>query len=170
MAKRIEKPQQDEDHQDDLEVLNPERELTIQGEVITVREYGFVEGLKIRPIAQPFIESLNQVFKAGDLSTEAVLMAVGEHVDAVLQLVAISADVELEWVHQLGDSDGQNLLMTWWGVNGPFFVRALQTRAITELMEAQRKANRHSDGPTSTPTSSTAAMTSTESDATPNDN
>ncbi len=168
MARLIEKPQPVEDHQNDLEILNPERQLRIQGELITVREYGFVEGLKIRPIAQPFIDSLGELFRSGGLSTDGVIDVVAEHLDAVLQLVATAADVDRAWIEQLNDADGQALLMTWWGVNGPFFVRALQTRAITDLLEAQRKADQTSAGPTSMPTSSPTDTTSTASAATPN--
>lgn len=170
MARLIDKPQPAEDPQDDLEILHPERELRIQGALIQVREYGFVEGLKIRPIAQPFIDSLGALFKSGNLTTETVIDTVAEHLDAVLELVAIAADVDREWIEQLNDADGQALLMTWWGVNGPFFVRALQTRAITELLEAQRKAGQASAGQTSTPTSSPTGTTSTASGATPSDN
>ncbi|MFU4637262.1 hypothetical protein ACM71F_30855, partial [Pseudomonas aeruginosa] len=44
---------------DDLQILHPERTLEVQGRMVTMREYGFVEGLKLRATMQPFLDDLH---------------------------------------------------------------------------------------------------------------
>ncbi|WP_445364394.1 DUF6631 family protein [Microbulbifer sp. ANSA003] len=150
MAKKLEKKASAES-QDDLEILHPERTLTIAGEVITVREYGFVEGLRLRSLAAPFLKALHQVMGNGAaLSLEAVLDIIAEHHEITLQLMAIAIDRDNDWLHDLNDPDGNRLLMTWWAVTGPFFLRSVQQRRIAELV-ASRAQKTVPAGETSTP-------------------
>ncbi|MCO1336803.1 hypothetical protein MO867_20970 [Microbulbifer sp. OS29] len=137
MAKKLEKKVSAES-QDDLEILHPERTLTIAGEKITVREYGFVEGLRLRPLAAPFLKALHQVMGSGaTLSLEAVLDIIAEHHEIILQLMAVAIDCDENWLHGLNDPDGNLLLMTWWAVTGPFFLRSVQQRRIAELVASR---------------------------------
>lgn len=166
MARKVEV---EDPQNDDLVVLHPEQSLTINGCNITVREYGFVEGLKLRPLMKPLLERLYQVTTSGQrIELESVLDAVADHPSEVLQLIAISADVEQSWINELNDADGTLLMMTWWGVCGPFFVRKLQDRMMRSLLQqqAQQKALA---GVTSMPNSSQTATTQSELDTTPND-
>lgn len=114
---------------DDLEVLHPERLLTIAGREITVREYGFVEGLRLLKLAEPIIAGLQGDLARGTPSFESVFGVLAEQADSVVQMMAIAADVEVEWIESLGQDEGQLLLMTWWGVNGPFYMRTAGLRA-----------------------------------------
>ncbi|CDF82150.1 hypothetical protein PKB_0782 [Pseudomonas knackmussii B13] len=143
---------------DDLQVLHPERSLSIAGREITVREYGFVEGLGLRPLIQPFLDDLYALVngRKGLPPLEEILGVLGKHSDLVAQLMAIAADVDPEWIHQLPSQQGNTLLYAWWTVNGPFFVGAVVDRIRGELAaEAQRKALA---GPTSTQPSSSEGM------------
>lgn len=146
MGRKVEGPAKAAPVQDagaeDLQVLHPNRTLSIAGRDVTIREYGFVEGLGLRPLMQPFLGDLYAVTKVAGLpDLEAILGVLGKHAEVVAELMAIAADVELEWVHQLPPRQGNALLYAWWTVNGPFFVDAVMDRIRGELaVEEQRKA------------------------------
>lgn len=136
---------------DDLEVLHPERTFLLAGITVTMREYGFVEGMKLANRAQPVVHDLaaiTGVAEDGGLLEYARLQAVfADHVDVILDMVAQACDQPRAWVESLDPADGEKLLLAWWAVNGPFFVRRV-------LMETQLKlVNRLSAGAPSTPRS-----------------
>lgn len=137
---------------DDLQVLHPNRTVEIEGRTVTVREYGFVEGLGLRPMIQPFLDDLYAITKgAGVPGLEAILGLLGKHNDLVVQLLSISADVEVEWVQALPHRPGKLLLYVWWVTNGPFFVGEVTDRLQQERFVAEVKARA---GQTSMPASS----------------
>ncbi|TBW02722.1 hypothetical protein E0E52_17030 [Azotobacter chroococcum] len=144
MAKKREQTQKPGDN--DLEVLHPERTAVIAGRQVTVREYGFVEGLRLLPLAEPIIAALQDLASTGGTVFDAVLAVAAEHADAVVNLMAVAADVEVEWIESLGQSDGHLLLMMWWGANGPFYLR----RAALQLV-ARGRAGAMSTPPSSAP-------------------
>lgn len=127
---------------DDLQVLHPDRTLSIAGCSVTVREYGFVEGLGLRPLMQPFLDDLYALVKGRQElpPLEEIMVVFGTHYELVAQLMAQSADVELEWVRQLDSRQGQMLLYAWWTVNGPFFVGAVVDRIRAEAAAAAERA------------------------------
>ena len=147
MGKRVaKKADPAEQGADDLAILHPDRSATLAGRAITVREYGFIEGLGLRPVAQPFLDDLHVSVAGGTLpELEGILVILGQHNQAIKQLIAIAADVEPQWVADLNQDDGYHLLMLWWAANGPFFVRSVFQRMATE-----RHLVKLRDGPTST--------------------
>lgn len=143
----------------DLAVLHPERdcELSIDGALrkVTVREYGHVEWLKLLPRAEPLVAAIAAALAGNEAPTyEQALAVYADHADAMLPLVAQAADLTLDQVQALGIDDGELLFMTWWGVNGGFFVRRARNRVLVE-----RAAARGLAGAGSTPGSSTSAST-----------
>lgn len=113
----------------ELSVIHPNRPVTIAGRDLVVREYGFVEAARLRPRFTPLIEALHERAssdRAGNY--EAILEVLADQVDLVVEMIAASADVDPDWVRQLGNSDGELLQMVWWEVNGSFFVRAVLRR------------------------------------------
>lgn len=150
---------------DDLSVMHPDVTLPIGDRNITVREYGLVEGLRVRAQTRAFTAALEQSLATGEGLTDDVLDLVGEHYDEMRLAIAASTGVEITWIESLGDADADLLLLTWWGVCGPFFLRQILRRFRDR---AQRKALL--GGPTSTsilPTPTSAHPTS--SAATPSD-
>jgi hypothetical protein len=123
---------------DDLEILHPEREIELAGRKLTMREFGFVEGLRLAGQVAPIVHDLAALEPddvGGGAFEYAKLQALfGAHADAIEALIAQACDQPAAWVHALGDADGQALLIVWWAVNGPFFVRRLalelQMRAV----------------------------------------
>lgn len=164
MARKIEKsaPRKKKNADNDIEILHPERTAMLNGRNIVVREYGFVEGMRLRPLMQPFLDDLFEAMKAGQLANyQQALAIIAAHIDAVTELAAVAADVEVEWVRALSDSDGQALLMWWWGANCSFFMQRNLSRRQVELQEnalqeigSQELTLAQSDGVKSTPRSS----------------
>lgn len=91
----------------DLEILQPDNEVTIGTEKIVCREYRYLEGLKIRAKAKPFFAALYAMFDAskGAPSFDDVSDVIGEHEETVVHLVAQSCDRSPDWVRELSDED-----------------------------------------------------------------
>lgn len=150
---------------EELDALHPERSAVLAGRKVTVREYGFVEGTRLRLVAKPFTEGLFQLLKGDRVPEyEAVLDVIAEHVDVVLELVAASADVKVPWIQKLSPEDGELLLMMWWGVTGPFFMRAALQR-----LRAERQVESLLAGAVSTPPSLPTGTVNETSDGTQNE-
>lgn len=120
-------------------------ELVIADRTLSFREYGFVAALQLRRKAKPFTDALRDQIKSGSAVLEDILDVMAVHRELVFELVldAIqSADEDLdraelvEWINDLRDEDGQMLLLVWWGINGPFFVR-MASRKIAQEIEVK---------------------------------
>lgn len=167
MAKKVEKKEDKAAAAaaEELDALHPERTAVLAGRSVTVREYGFVEGTRLRLVARPFAGGLFALLKGKDVPHyEAVLDIIAEHLDLVLELVAQAADVKVEWIKSLPPADGELLLMMWWGVNGHFFLRA----ALQRLRVEQEVETLLAGAASTPPLLHTDTATGT-SDATPNE-
>lgn len=149
---------------DDLQKLHPNLEAPLNGRIVVVREYGFVEGLRVRQQLRPFLDGLYELIKSESVPPlEQIMELVVDHLDVVLQAVATSADIEVEELQSLENQDeGDVLLMRWWTANGPFFYRRVLSRILAERVQATELEKRRA-GQTSTPASSEqATATSSE--------
>jgi hypothetical protein len=112
-----------------LDILLPDKTLEIDGERITVREYGFLQGLEIADFAWPLIDELRLLFldlqPGEELPLTALAATFGRHREIFIRLLSLSTDRPAAWVAGLGDESGQRLYLTWWTVNAHFFVRRL---------------------------------------------
>lgn len=124
---------------DDLDVLHPDRHLVFGNLHITVREYRHVEWLLLLPMAAPLVDAISRLIDARRQPTyEEALSIVATHIEDLAPLIAQSADIDAATFERLAPDEGELLLMTWWGVNGRFFVqRALNRVAV---MRAEAKA------------------------------
>jgi hypothetical protein len=121
---------------DDLAILQPDGQVTIAGEDITVREYRFFEGLRLQTEEKPFFDDLCALLSQGPAPTfDDVLRIVSEHSTSVVSMVALSCDRPFDWVEGLGEADGDALLLTWWQVNSAFFIRRVMRRALQKRFE-----------------------------------
>lgn len=138
----------------DLEILHPEAQLILAGRPIVVREYGYVEGLRLLTWAKPFVDDLQAAFDGATAAPRAAAIEalLIRHVDLLSRMVAQAADVEPEWVEGLGQADGDLLTAVWWSVNAPFFCRRVLRQAVEARLESRSR------GGASTPTSSVPAM------------
>lgn len=150
----------------DLDVLHPERVLQLGERRVCVREYGHVEWMRLLGRAAPLVAAIAALLEQGrEPLYEQALQIVADHVDELMPLVAQAADMTPAEVAALAPDEGELLLMTWWGVNGRFFVlRALNRVAVERAQSAQSGSAR------STPRSSRPATTPGTSAATPSGN
>lgn len=146
---------------DDTDVLFPERVLSIAGEDVTVREFTFLEGIRLDAKIQPLLDGFEAA--AEDDATGAELMAtlLVDHQELMIELLATCSDRDVEWVESLSDSDGQDLMWTFWQVNRRFFLRRIGVRRISRDRKAKVDA---SGGASSLDDSSPTGTTGSNSD------
>lgn len=139
-----------------VSILHPEREVMIGKRAVEVREYGYVEGLKLQGACKDFLSALFGLFAqaAAPPPAEAVSDLFADHIVTVQWLIAqaitpIVDDPEVfvaavasnaKWVASLDEVWGDALTAIWWEVNKGFFIRRLRRRAQAEL-EAARRAS-----------------------------
>lgn len=167
MAKKADKPAPkpaagSDSAAEQLAVIQPDVEITVAGRAITVREYGFFDGLAAVSRAGGFVEDLVEVCRDGDFRYERIRPLFGRHADEVVVIVAQAAGVEPEWVEELNRTDAETLMSVWFSVNASFFVR----EAVVTLQQEVLRAALSSAGSTSSPGSpKPGSATSTASGA-----
>jgi hypothetical protein len=144
---------------DDLVILHPDRTVKLRGKSYTVREYGFVEGLELIARVEPLIADLRVCLESSTAITiEQVHGLLGRHAFLVRDLAAISIDMPPEFVAGLTQAEGYDLLMWWWSVNGPFYVRCAVSRSQAALLAAKKSAGPMSSQPSSAPDTETTEI------------
>lgn len=137
-----------------LGILYPEGTMAIAGRVVIMREYGYLEGLRLLPQVQPLTDALYALLDREALappSADAISEVVATHVDLVAALVAQAmtpwqddaaamagaiAD-NRQWLETLNATDGDACVLLWWGVNGRFFIRRVLQRAARDIEAAK---------------------------------
>ncbi|HBR6621700.1 Uncharacterised protein [Klebsiella pneumoniae] len=123
---------------DELNILIPDRTLTICGVEVTVHEYTLAEQLQhrqpLKAISEGFMDAMNAKPDA-EVSIDELYDVLGANWDAVLQAVAVSCGRSVEWVAGLTGDDSESLLLIWWGVNADFFTRNAIRPALTRLVQ-----------------------------------
>lgn len=149
----------------DLNVLHPGQTITIAGRQLDIREYGFVEGLRLRPLTQPILDALYQTVatRSTPPELEDILGILADHSEALIALMAVAADVDECWVAGLNQDDGYALMMIWWSVNGPFFIRRVFNRKVAQLAVENLRAGPMSTTPSSPPDTVTEPPPASES-------
>lgn len=154
---------QRKDGQDDLAILFPDRSPTIAGVALTMREYRFVESLEHHALIARFTDAITGLALQGDFADlDSLRSTFGEFRDEVVDLIALSCDQPAEWVGSLDAVDGEQLMMVWWTVNAPFFLRRV-------LLSVGLRKARELPGATSSPSSSPTGTAPTTSAGTPTD-
>lgn len=150
---------------DDLAVMHPDQPLCIAGRSITIREYGHIEGLRVRAYMRPFTKELEELFaQQGEGLIEDIIDLISAHIDIVHRAIAqaiaaqgeMACDADIDWIASLSGQDGEKLLYEWWGVCGLFFVGQIlrrvaeRARRAQEMAEAKARAGSKSTTPSST--------------------
>jgi hypothetical protein len=165
MARKVErKPEQpaaeSNSAADAIAALKPEASITIAGRAITVREYGFFEGLEVAHRASAFFADMQAAALGGPIRYATVRRLFGVHQGVVVPIAAQAADVEPEWVRGLGDRDADTFMSTWFAVNVGFFMRevvgSLQEEQLLRSM-ASRSTGSSSGSPELASATSTAS-------------
>ncbi|UIO45633.1 DUF6631 family protein [Pseudomonas aeruginosa] len=123
---------------DSLSVLFPDRQLTVGGVEVTVRELSFSEQLRHNHLLAPLGDSLAAIPPQKMDSPESINVifdALALHADALRELIAISCGQSMDWVDALPPDEGEALVLTWWEVNNGFFVRRLWRPRLLEMAQ-----------------------------------
>ena len=162
---------------DDLAVINPDVTDSIAGRTITMREYGHIEGLQLRPMMVDFTRSLEQLIveakeAKNELLFEDIFDIAGPHVNAVRFAMAQSmapagaqaSPADVDWINGLNAQDGERAMEAWWTACGPFFLRRVTKRMGERSWRATRFGGQSSTTPSLTPgTASPASSRATPS-------
>ena len=136
-----------------LEVLLPDRQLTVGGIEVTVRELSFREQLTHNYLLAPMADVLSAIPAEqleGPDSINVIYDALALYSDSLSELLAISCGQPVEWVNALPAADGEALILSWWMANNGFFVRRLWRPRLL----ARAKGQSQQPGDESSPTSS----------------
>lgn len=127
------------DKNKELEILFPTAEIEVAGEKLEVKEYTLKQQLQYNAKFMPFINALRASLgnNQEDFSLDDLMVCLSANYQNVMELVAISINKSVEFVENLGNQDGEALLIIWWGVNSDFFTR----KAVQPLVEKSAKAN-----------------------------
>lgn len=146
---------------DELQTLDPTVHITVGGESIVVREYGFFQKRRVEGRGAGFISDVAALLRGRELEDvweDVVLPMIGEHEDFVRYAVAEATGKSVAWVSTLCDADLEALVYQWWAQAGRFFFAAAVRRMRGQAIRAAL------DGSTSSPTS---AATSNDSASAP---
>lgn len=148
--------------ENDLAVLFPDREITIAGVPLTVRELRFEEQAAHNAVLAGLADALGAI-PPDALQTESginiVLDVLAAHWEGVRTLVAVSTGQPLAWVRGLSGEDGEDLALTWWAVNQGFFLRRLRRPMLVRA--ALKQAGGGSSQPLSPQATSAASLADT---------
>lgn len=168
---------------EDLAKAIPDVDLNIGGETVTVREYCLEYGLRARAAAGPLLEDLGALLdsrQAADAGFEAYMDILAKRPALTRDLVAMSLadpdadDLDAEMrrgrslVKRLRGADAERLLMTWWGVCGPFFWRLVVGRQRDQLLRKIRETARAGQTSSASPPASATPSSGASQGATPN--
>lgn len=148
----------------ELEILYPERMLSVGGREVTVREIGFAESLRLHAHVAPIVAAIDQLMHERNEAPgySHMLGVFGAHWQSTLVLIGAATGLDADELQALGGAEGDTLLLTFWGVNASFFIG----RAMNELA-IRRETQRLLAGHDSTPPSSRTDTDPRTSDATP---
>ena len=123
-----------------LEVLMPNREITLAGETITVREYSFKDALTIGNEIDQFVALIvAEMNSTNKLSIEQADLIIINNLELVHSLISTSIQKPVTWIEALSYENGLQLLDWWWVVNSGFFMNAVTRKIIRQ--NATKQAN-----------------------------
>lgn len=112
----------------ELEIIAPDVEVTLaNGRIVTVREYSFLDGLRLQNLAAPVLDALAS---SEDITVQRLSEVFGEHAELMPALMTAACDLPAATIRKLSDHDGQLLLAAFWRVNKDFFVQRLLVRKV----------------------------------------
>jgi hypothetical protein len=97
----------------DLEILYPERSVLVGGRLIKVREYSFLEGMRLAAAFSAQVQELKAA-----LAGEA---AGNDHSPAIIHLLTLATGEDVMAVGGCSDAEYGALVRTWLEVNGHLF-------------------------------------------------
>lgn len=121
-----------------LEVLMPNREITLAGETITVREYSFKDALTIGNEIDQFVTLIvTEMNGTNKITIEQADSIIMNNLELVYSLISTSIQKPISFIEALSYEDGLQLLDWWWVVNSRFFMNAVTRKIIRQNASKQ---------------------------------
>lgn len=133
----------------ELQTLHPQYELAFGDRLVVIREYAYLEELRLYAPSQPFVDDLEALLANATVapSVDAIADVIARHLPLVTDLVARAAvpyssdptemasriGYAVQWIDGLGKTDGDRLVLCWWGLNGRFFFQRAFRKAAQTL-------------------------------------
>lgn len=124
---------------DELQVLDPAVRITVGGEDLTVREYGFFQFSRVAAQGAAFLADLQAVAMGQEVDDvwDEVRLLFGAHESFCRYAIAESVGKPAEWVDAISDHEIEPLAYLWWSVAGRFFFGEVMRRARARHLKAQ---------------------------------
>jgi len=121
--------------ENELEILEPNQEIEINGETITVNEITFGQSMKLGGLLTPLVDSLSKCYDGQALESDNAISCLYEHEEVSFKMLEMSTGKDKKFIESLTDGDGYFLLVTFFGVHSGFFGR----RLLTAMTVKQKK-------------------------------
>lgn len=136
--------------EDEVEILHPDRTITVAGREVTVREFRALEGMKLAELWRPIVDSLHEISSVEDSDEpgwDFLDALIERHHDALCELMARTSGQPRQWIEELPESEYLELLYAFWSANAGFFMRRL-ARRVRPAMTAAADPARGAEAPT----------------------
>lgn len=146
MVKKVDNPNQPNESAaqaaEDLEVLFPDQNITLQGQDITVTEYPFMTWLALKPSCTDIIQKFAEFLREdAEVKVDDIFECFEDNFDSMKPLLSESIHQPEAFLAKLTDSEMNTLFITWWMINNHFFLQS--------AYRLVRKSKTPSDGQTS---------------------
>lgn len=118
-------------------IISPASEIVIKGESITVNEINYMQGLKLHHVLQPVLDDIAEQFTEENTDFNAMAAVFADHIDVINKMILVATGKDERLFENLGDEEGQYLLMTFWMVNSHFFTRRIVGKAMHKIQSKQ---------------------------------
>ncbi len=145
----------------DTNIILPDRDITVCGRAVHVREIRFAQSSQAMTLMAPVIDGLQSLKldpAVETLALEPLEALIAEHWNPFLDFMALSTGQPRSWLGDLPDHAGQELAMTVLAVNAGFFLRRLLGRQMAGAPGPSDSAP--SSSPSSRPASGATGPTS----------
>lgn len=116
----------------EAEILFPDREVTLGGEAITVREFGYAETVRLSARHGALLTCIADEYQASGGTALDLRLIAYAHPEAWLELLALASGRPVEWIEGLSRADGDALAGAMWAANLDFFCRRLWHRLAAQ--------------------------------------
>lgn len=127
----------------EIEILNPDEVIKIEGVEYCVREYGHIEFIRLLHIAEPLVAMLTQRIQEQPKLPlyEHFLLVFSEHYGQLLPMILQAVSMEQATFENLPVDAQELVLAVWLKVNEHFFSRRAQMRGeLLKLMSERDKS------------------------------
>ncbi len=115
------------------------RTLEVDGRTGTIKPLTFMQSLELGPVLEPLLAGLDETIGDGsDLS--GLLGAFYAHPEVLRRMLCLSTGEDEAWLESLDSETGDRLVIEFYVVNAPFFLRRITMRRMER--KASEEASR----------------------------